>query len=164
MAMEFQAAATHARQMKRFFSAFESLEEMLVAAARSEQATREAEAKKVSLDADIAELTTEYMRLKDRSLELNAEIETLKPEAERYKVGLAAAHQQFLAEIEADKATALSGAARARAEAKAAGEEAKRVLAEEITVLNGTVANALNELAQAETGLAKFKSDLGGVG
>lgn len=99
--MDFNEALSHARQMGNRARAFSKIEEVLCTAAQAEQATLEAEAKRMKLDEEISRLSGEKGRLQIEVDELAVILQDTQEKNEVLRASLANEHNKQIHELEA---------------------------------------------------------------
>ncbi len=164
MSMKFNEAASHAKQMKRFFHAFEKLEEVVRVASRAEQATTEAMAAKVKLDAELSEQSKTLGEQLERKQAMDAELVVLSTKVNAYKAGSVTELKAFLDATEAKKEATLAEVARAVEAANAEAAEVKSGLTTAIEALGTERAAAEKELVRVEGLVSSLQQSVGGLG
>ncbi len=150
--MEFNEAHSHARQMGKFFKAFALLEEVLVAAANAEQATRNAIGVKVEVDKELAALSAALGEVKVRRLQAEEELQNFEAGAQAKRVELTQGLRGLLGEIEMKREAALKDLQTQLTVAETEFDESKAALKAEIRalVLARDAAKAVKEAAEKD--------------
>lgn len=159
--MDFNEAHSHARQMGNRARAFDKIEEVLAVAATAEQAAREADAKRVILEGEIAELSTKKGELKVEAEALAEALQEAHAKVKEFQAGLAEDQNQHVLDLavareKADslhdaQVTALEDDVKAKragaqdeldalGEAKDAAEKELNTLTEQVRTFQGQIA------------------------
>ena len=162
--MQFREAFTYAKQMEREFRAFNMIAEVLDCASKAEKAAREAETRKVGLEAEAAELGETCTKLRASSQECEDELQENKSKAEAYRLEKIKELKVFLADLETEK-EAVVRAVRAEVDASymEAAEKEKEIAAG-VAKLEAAKEVAEKALAAAQSAFAAVRKKVEGLG
>ena len=162
--MQFSEALTYAKQMEREFRAFHMIAEVLDCASKAEKAAREAETRKVGLEAEAAELGETCTKLRASSQECEDELQENKSKAEAYRLEKIKELKLLLSDWEKEKEEVVSAVEAEVAAVREAAREVMKWFSAEVATSKEAKEVAEKALAAAQSAFAAVRKKVEGLG